>query len=55
MPSAEVLASALLHLKNNPNCLRNGENSRDVRLRGMGRYLETHNSKPGMRPKELRG
>ncbi len=47
MPSAEVVASALLHLKNNPRLFKkwrkqNGENSRDLRSRRMGRRLETH-------------
>jgi hypothetical protein len=42
MPIAEVVASALLHLKNNPRLSRNGENGRDLRSRRMGRRLETH-------------
>src|SRR5437899_9533110 len=39
MPSAEVVASALLPIR---DCLRNGENSEDLRSRRMARCLETH-------------
>lgn len=40
MPSAEIVASALLQLKNNPKLFKKWK-SRDVRSRRMGRGLET--------------
>ena len=41
MPSAEVVASALLQLRNNPRRSINGEKGGDIRSRLTGRCFET--------------
>ncbi len=42
MPSAEVVASALLHLKNNPRLFKKWRNQRGSTFKADGRCLETH-------------
>ena len=46
MLSAEVVASALLHLKNCPKLFKKWKNSLDTRSRRTGRCLEKHLSWP---------
>src|SRR5690242_808853 len=53
MPSAEVVASALLHLKNDPRLFKKWRKQPGSTFKANGKVLGTHISEPEMRPETL--